>query len=82
MKHGNMRSYGTILTEKLASEKCTTRASPCMRYFIDKDGEKITEPEVVHLKDGAFITPTEYRKRVDGLKRDKMGDVMNNDKFV
>jgi len=69
-----MRTYGTILTEKLASEKCTTRASPCVRYFVNAEGERISSPEEFEMSRDAFITPTEYRKRVDGLpKRDERG---------
>ena len=74
MKHGNMRTYGTILTEKLASEKCTTRASPCIRYFVNAEGERVSNPEEFAVGKDAYITPTEYRKRVDNLpKRDELG---------
>jgi len=73
MKHGNMRSYGTVLTEKLVNEKCTTRASPCVRYFVDAEGERVSSPEEFELSKDAYITPTEYRKRVDSLKRDGKG---------
>ena len=72
MKYGNLRSYGTILTGQLVDEKCTTRASPCIRYFVDKSGEKITEPEQV-AAGSVYLTPTEYRKRADNVKRDGKG---------
>ena len=73
MKHGNMRSYDSILTAKLAGEKCTTRASPCVRYFVNDEGKRVSSPEEFVAGKDAFITPTEYRKRVDNLKRDKSG---------
>ena len=72
MKHGNMRTYGTVLTEKLVNEKCTTRASPCVRYFVDAEGNRISEPEKV-ITENAYIEPMEYRKRVENLKRDGKG---------
>jgi len=72
MKRGNMRTYGTVLTEKLVSEKCTTRASPCVRYFVDAEGNRITEPEKI-ATENVYLKPTEYRKRVEGLKRDGKG---------
>jgi len=73
MKTGHTRSYGTILTGQLMDEKCTTRASPCVRYFIDAEGERVSNPEEF-ATGGALITPTEYRKRVDNLpKRDELG---------
>jgi len=72
VKLGNMITYGTILMEKLASEKCTTRVSPCVRYFVDAEGNRITEPEKI-VTGNAYITSTEYRKRVDNLKRDEKG---------
>ena len=72
MKRGNMRTYGTILMEKLASEKCTTRSSPCVRYFVDASGNRISESDKV-VAESAYIEPTEYRKRVDSLKRDEKG---------
>jgi len=72
VKRGNMRTYGTVLTEKLVSEKCTTMASPCVRYFVDASGNRISEPDKV-VAESAYIEPAEYRKRVDNLKRDEKG---------
>jgi len=54
MKYGNMRTYRKVLTEKLVSEKCTTRASPCVRYFVDAEGNRITEPEKVAAENRNF----------------------------
>jgi len=39
------RTYGEVLIGKLTSEKPNPEASKCMRYFIDADGNRITEPE-------------------------------------
>jgi len=72
MKHGNMRTYGTVLTEKLVNEKCTTRASPCVRYFVDAEGNRISEPEKV-VTGNAYLEPIEYRKRVENLKQRSYG---------
>jgi len=73
MSHGNMRSYGTILTGQLVDEKCTTRASPCVRYFVDKEGEVITAPEEFTPLKSAYMEPTEYRKRADNVKHKLRG---------
>ncbi len=55
----NKRSYGTILVGKTKPED--RAPSPCMRYFIDANGNQITDPEEYTPPENAgWLEPESY----------------------
>lgn len=62
------RSYGTILIDKLVADKSQPEASPCMHYFINKEGEAITQPEIFVPDRSPYLKPEEYWKVGESLR--------------
>ncbi|MDP4158200.1 MAG: hypothetical protein Q8911_00350 [Bacillota bacterium] len=62
------RTYGTILIDKLAREKTKPEKTPCVRYFIDENGEAITKPEIFNPDKSALLKGEEYWKAGESLK--------------
>ncbi|KLU66728.1 hypothetical protein DEAC_c13960 [Desulfosporosinus acididurans] len=65
------RSYGTVLIDNLVRDKTKTEASPCVRYFVDKDGNPITQPEEYVPERSPIMNHQDYWKAAESLKGNK-----------